>query len=92
MTDEEIHAAVSSDPDIVPTDEAFWAQAQVVMPRRKETVTIRLDADLLAWFRRERGYQTRINAILRAYVNAQAGRQASPRAAKASRAVSRERQ
>ena len=31
---------------------------------------MRLDADLLAWFRRERGYQTRINAILRAYMKA----------------------
>ena len=41
------------------------------MPRRKETVTMRLDADLLEWFRRERGYQTRSNAILRAYMNAQ---------------------
>jgi uncharacterized protein (DUF4415 family) len=40
------------------------------MPKPKETVTIRLDADLLAWFRRERGYQTRINAILRTYMAA----------------------
>jgi hypothetical protein len=31
---------------------------------------MRPDADLLAWFRSERGYQTRINAILRAYMNA----------------------
>jgi uncharacterized protein (DUF4415 family) len=31
---------------------------------------MRLDEDLLAWFRRQRGYQTRINAILRAYMNA----------------------
>jgi len=31
---------------------------------------MRLDADLLRWFRRERGYQTRINAILRAYMQA----------------------
>jgi uncharacterized protein (DUF4415 family) len=31
---------------------------------------MRLDADLLAWFRQERGYQTRINAILRAYMKA----------------------
>ena len=69
-TDEEVHAAVASDPDIVPTDEAFWKDARVVMPKPKETVTIRLDADLLAWFRKERGYQTRINAILRAYMAA----------------------
>jgi uncharacterized protein (DUF4415 family) len=71
MTDEEVHAAVTADPDIKPTDEAFWKKATVVMPRRKETVTMRLDADLLEWFRGERGYQTKINAILRAYMNAQ---------------------
>jgi len=72
MTDEEVHAAIIDDPDAKPTDEAFWKEARLVMPRRKETVTIRLDADLLEWFRSERGYQTRINAILRAYMNAHA--------------------
>ena len=70
MTDEEVHAAVIADPEIKPTDEAFWKAAHVVMPQSKKTVTMRLDADLLAWFRRQRGYQTRINAILRAYMNA----------------------
>ncbi len=72
MTDAQIHAAVTKDPDISPTDEAFWAKAKVVIPRPKKTVTMRLDADLLDWFRGNRGYQTRINAILRAYMNAQA--------------------
>jgi uncharacterized protein (DUF4415 family) len=71
MTDEEIHAAIIEDSDAKATDEGFWKEAHVVMPRRKETVTMRLDADLLEWFRRERGYQTRINAILQAYMNAQ---------------------
>jgi len=47
LTDEEIHAAIVDDPDATPTDEAFWQDARVVMPRRKEIVTIRLDADLL---------------------------------------------
>jgi uncharacterized protein (DUF4415 family) len=70
MTDEEVYAAIIDDPDASPTDEAFWKDARVVMPRRKQTVTMRLDADLLEWFRRERGYQTRINAILRAYMKA----------------------
>ncbi len=72
MTDEEVHAGVASDPDIAPTDEAFWKGARVVMPKPKETVTIRLDADLLARFRRERGYQIRINGIPRAYMAAHA--------------------
>ena len=40
------------------------------MPKRKEAVTIRLNADPLAWLRRERGYRTRINAVLRAYMDA----------------------
>ena len=70
MTDTDLHAAVVYDPDVRPTDEAFWNDAHVVMPKRKEAVTIRLDADLLAWLRRERGYQTRINAVLRAYMHA----------------------
>ncbi len=74
MTDAQIRAAVAKDPDINPTDEAFWAKAEVVMPRPKKTVTIRLDADLLDWLRCDRGYQTRINAILRAYMNAQLNR------------------
>jgi len=73
MTDEEVHTALIDDPDAQPTDETFWRDARVVMPRRKETVTMRLDADLLEWFRSERGYQTRINAILRAYMKAHAG-------------------
>ncbi len=72
MTDEEVHAAILDDPGAKPTDAAFWKDSRVVMPLRKETVTIRLDADLLQWFRGERGYQTRINAILRAYMKAHA--------------------
>jgi uncharacterized protein (DUF4415 family) len=71
LTDARIHAAVRKDPEVRPTDEAFWATARVVMPHPKRTVTMRLDADLLEWFRRNRGYQSRINAILRAYMNAQ---------------------
>lgn len=70
-TDAQIRAALRKDPESKPTDEAFWADAKVVLPRRKQTVTIRLDADLLDWFRTNRGYQTRINAILRSYMNAQ---------------------
>jgi uncharacterized protein (DUF4415 family) len=71
MSDAEIHAGIEADPDAHATDDAFWKDAKVVLPSRKEVVTMRLDADLLAWFRQQRGYQTRINAILRSYMNAQ---------------------
>jgi uncharacterized protein (DUF4415 family) len=57
--------------DIPATDEAFWAEAQVVLPQPKKAISLRLDADLLAFFQLEGpGYQTRINAVLRAYVDA----------------------
>ena len=71
LTGARIRAGLRKDAEAVPTDDSFWASAKVVMPRPKRTVTMRLDADLLEWFRRNQGYQTRINAILRAYMNAQ---------------------
>jgi uncharacterized protein (DUF4415 family) len=72
MSDSQIRRGIASDPELRPTDEEFWKDAKVVWPTRKTVVTMRLDADLLAWFRQERGYQTRINAILRAYMKAHA--------------------
>jgi uncharacterized protein (DUF4415 family) len=74
MGDAAIRKGIAADPDAHATDEEFWKNAEVVMPVRKEVVTMRLDADLLRWFRQQRGYQTRINAILRAYMAAQAAK------------------
>ena len=65
-----IRKGIAADPDVQRTDAEFWKGAKVVMPTPKEIVTMRLDADLLRWFRQQRGYQTRINAILRAYMKA----------------------
>ena len=71
LTPAKIRRGILADPDAHPTDAAFWKNAKVVMPVPKTIVTMRLDADLLRWFRQQRGYQTRINAILRAYMKAQ---------------------
>nr|VFK39350.1 MAG: BrnA antitoxin of type II toxin-antitoxin system [Candidatus Kentron sp. SD]VFK46636.1 MAG: BrnA antitoxin of type II toxin-antitoxin system [Candidatus Kentron sp. SD]VFK80088.1 MAG: BrnA antitoxin of type II toxin-antitoxin system [Candidatus Kentron sp. SD] len=57
----------------MPTDEAFWESAQVVLSRRKETVTMRIDADVLEWFRRQNDYQVRIDAALQSYMKAHGG-------------------
>ena len=70
MSAARIHRGIAADPDARATDENFWKSAKVVMPVPKEIVTMRLDADLLRWFRQQRGYQTRINAILRSYMQA----------------------
>jgi uncharacterized protein (DUF4415 family) len=74
LSDAEIRKGIEADPDVRPTDEEFWKNAKVVLPRRKEVVTMRLDADLLEWFRQQQGYQTRINAVLRAYMKANSER------------------
>jgi len=70
LTGKEIRSAVEADPEAQPTDVNFWKKAKVVLPQPKQTVTIRLDADLLGWLRRQKGYQTRINAVLRTYMEA----------------------
>jgi uncharacterized protein (DUF4415 family) len=52
----------------------FWKNAKVVMPheRGKTSVHLRLDSDVVDWFRHHgKGHLTRMNAVLRAYVEAQ---------------------
>jgi uncharacterized protein (DUF4415 family) len=71
LSGREIRNAIKSDPEARPTDFSFWKKAKVVLPQPKQTVTMRLDADLLTWLRRQKGYQTRINAVLRTYMDAQ---------------------
>ena len=78
MTDEELTANALSDPDNPPLDDAFFDRAKRMrltdfLPAGKEKVCLRLDRDVLAWFRanREKGYQTAINAALRAFIAAQ---------------------
>jgi uncharacterized protein (DUF4415 family) len=49
-------------------EEIDWLTTELPQPRAKAHMTLRLDADVLDWFRKQgRGYQTRINAILRRY-------------------------
>ena len=71
LSDREIGNAVEKDPEVRRTDARFWKKAKIVLPQPKQTVTMRLDADLLIWLRRQKGYQTRINAVLRTYMDAQ---------------------
>ena len=47
LSDKEIRSAIEADPEARPTDANFWKKAKVTLPRPKQTITIRLDADLL---------------------------------------------
>jgi uncharacterized protein (DUF4415 family) len=67
LTDKDIAAQIRDDPDVAPElDDEWFATATLVMPTPKKQISIRLDRDVLAHFRRYPRYQTRINAILRA--------------------------
>ncbi|MDO9117131.1 MAG: BrnA antitoxin family protein [Nitrospira sp.] len=57
--------------DIPEQGKAFFKRAVLRLPEPKTAVTIRLDQQVLKWFKAKGpGYQTRINALLRAYMEA----------------------
>ena len=65
-----------SDPDDAMEDltpeQLALATTELPMPRNKKHASLRLDADMLDWFRAQgRGYQTRMNAVLRLYYQQQ---------------------
>ncbi len=69
LTDEEIEAAMAKDPAWADYDDAHWSEAVLVMPPKKKAISIRVDEDVLDFFRQEGvGYQRRINAVLRSYM------------------------
>jgi len=59
--------------DIPELDKDFFKRAELRMPKSKQMVSIRLDDEVLAWFKRQgKGYQTKINEILKMYMRAKA--------------------
>lgn len=57
--------------DIPELDDEFWKNARVRYPGGKERLTVRFDEDVVEWFRGQgRGYQTRMNAVLRSFYEA----------------------
>jgi uncharacterized protein (DUF4415 family) len=57
--------------DIPELDAEFFSRAVIRLPEPKSVVTIRLDREVLEWFKGQgKGYQTRINSLLKAYMEA----------------------
>lgn len=66
MSDSEIDFS-----DVPKLDKLFFERARIRMPARKRSISLRVDPDVLEWFKKQgQGYQTRINAVLKAYVHA----------------------
>jgi uncharacterized protein (DUF4415 family) len=70
QTDEEVERLVSEDEDErgMQTD---WTQATLVLPQAKKSVHLRLDPEIIAFFKSQgKGHISRMQAVLRAYVDA----------------------
>lgn len=74
MSEEEVTARALGDPDALPLDDAFFERAKLLQPPvlGKRHTGLRIDADVLDWFKAQgKGWQTRMNAVLRAYMEGQ---------------------
>ncbi|MFI5233634.1 MAG: BrnA antitoxin family protein [Gemmatimonadales bacterium] len=69
MTEEEIMR--TSPPELADLPDDFFESAVIVMPQPKQPISLRVDEDILAWFKSNGPrYQSRMNAVLRAYMTA----------------------
>ena len=67
MTEEEIMR--TSPPELANLPHDFWKDAVLVHPEPKDAISLRVDREVLEWFRDVGpGYQTRMNAVLRSYM------------------------
>jgi uncharacterized protein (DUF4415 family) len=67
VSEDEIRATSPAELADLPDD--FWDQASVVVPGTKQPISLRVDADVLDWFKTQGPrYQSRINAVLRSYM------------------------
>lgn len=68
LTEDDIRKAVADDPDAVPVD-MDWSDAVVLELMPKTPISLRVDTDVYDFFKSTgKGFQTRMNAVLRAYV------------------------
>lgn len=72
LTDEDIERAMRDDPDWQDLMDIDWSKAEIVIPQKKKAISIRLDEDIVDFFQASgKGYQTRINAVLRHFITEQ---------------------
>jgi uncharacterized protein (DUF4415 family) len=68
-SEEDLNRDIAADPDFSSQDKDWYLAAEVLMPSPKKLLSLRLDSDVVDWFKRQGpGYQTRMNAVLRAFI------------------------
>ncbi len=74
MTDEEIEKSIAEDPDWAEFKDIDWSKAKFLVPISKKAISIRVDEDVLDYFKQQgAGYQRRMNAVLRSYMDQTSG-------------------
>lgn len=69
FTEADIERMAKADKDNPATKASDWADAVVGLPPLKTPVNAKFDVDVVDWFKSQgRGYQTRMNAVLRRYM------------------------
>lgn len=69
LSDDEIEAMARADTDNPATTSDDWAEAFIGLPPQKTPVNAKFDEDVVTWFKAQgRGYQARMNAVLRHYM------------------------
>jgi len=73
LTDKQIDTT-----EILALDKEWFKNAKIVLPEKKKAISLRVDKEVLDWFKSKskgKGYQTFMNAVLKAYVEAQKKKQ-----------------
>src|SRR5436309_3507738 len=79
LSAEEIDASIAGDPDW--SDDWNWSDAVLVIPPKKTAISIRVDEDVLDFYKKQgAGYQRRMNAVLRSYMDQTSGKKRKNRA------------
>ncbi|KPF62399.1 hypothetical protein IP69_20675 [Bosea sp. AAP35] len=69
LSEDEIEAMARTDGENPATTSADWAEAFIGLPPQKTPVNAKFDEDVVTWFKAQgRGYQARMNAVLRRYM------------------------
>jgi uncharacterized protein (DUF4415 family) len=75
---EELNSISDSDidtSDIPELDRNFWKNAKMITPRTKQAISLRVDSDVLDWFKNQgKGYQSLMNSVLKSYVEHEIGK------------------
>lgn len=71
MTEDQLEASIAEDPDWKDIPSDWYVNAMAWTPPQKKLLSLRIDQDIIDWFKQQGpGYQTRMNAVLRAYMTA----------------------